>query len=350
MKVDVIIVGLGLAGTLLTYELINSGKSVIVFDDPDRPKASGVAAGIINPVVFKRLTKSWMLDEAFPVLEKTYRQLEKLAGTQLYFPLKIYRMLGKDDLEFWKGKIISNNLEQFIECKLIIPEWNHLINAPYGTGVIGKAGRLDIPKLLEYFSNYLNQKQLLINSKFEFEELKLSDDQISYKNIKAEKIIFCEGPAAEQNPYFNKLKFKSSKGEVIDLHIPDLNLAEIITSEIFILPMGYGNYKIGATYSWDRLDWKITDSARIELIEKFKNTFSGDFKILNQQAGIRPTMHDRKPVIGFLPEFPRIGIFNGLGSKGVLLGPYFAKQFADYISGRTSHIPDEVNIQRYFEA
>ena len=350
MKVDVIIVGLGLAGTLLTYELINSGKSVIVFDDPDQPKASGVAAGIVNPVVFKRLTKSWMLDEAFPVLEKTYRQLEELVGTQLYFPLKICRILGKDDLEFWKAKIVSNHLEQFIENKPLVPEWCHLINAPYGTGVIGKAGRLDISKLLACFSNHLDQKKLLIKSKFEIKELKLSDEQISYKNIMAEKIIFCEGPAAVQNPYFSNLKFKSSKGEVIDLHIPDLNLTEIINSEIFVLPTGNKNYKIGATYSWDRLNWEISDSARVELIEKLKNILSAEFRILNQQAGIRPTMHDRKPVIGFLPEFPRIGIFNGLGSKGVLLGPLFARQFAESISGKTGNISDEVHVQRYFKA
>lgn len=350
MKVDIIIVGLGLAGTLLANELINSGKSVIVFDDPDQPKASDVAAGIVNPVVFKRMTKSWMFDEAFPVLEKTYQQLEELVGTQLYFPLKICRILGKDDLEFWKSKVISNDLQQIIGSIPLRSEFNHLINAPYGTGVIEKAGRLDIPKLIAGFTNYLNQKDLIRNCKFETEELKFSRDLISYKNIIAEKIIFCEGPAAAQNPYFSKLKFKSSKGEVIDIHIPDLNLTELINGEIFILPIGDGNYKIGATYSWDLLDWQITDSARTELIGKFKNLFSGDFQIFNQQSGIRPTMHDRKPVIGFLPEFPQIGIFNGLGSKGVLLGPYFAKQFAEYISGKTGNIPEEVNVQRYFKA
>lgn len=324
--------------------------SVIVFDDPDLPKASNVAAGIVNPVVFKRLTKSWMFDEAFPVMEKTYQQLEELVGTQLYSPLKICRILGKDDLAFWKKKIISNNLEQFIEIKPILPEWNLLINAPYGTGFISKAGRLDIPKLIKCFSNQLDQKKLLINSKFEIGELKLSDEKISYKNIVAEKIIFCEGQAAAQNPYFRNLRFKSSKGEVIDLRIPDLNLTELINSEIFILPIGNGNYKIGATYSWDLLNWQATESARTELIEKFKNIFSGDFQISNQQAGIRPILHDRKPVIGFLLDFPRIGIFNGLGSKGVLLGPYFAKQLAESISGKTATIPEEVNIQRYFKA
>ena len=348
MKADVIVVGLGLAGTLLTHELIRSGKSVIVFDDPAQPKASDVAAGIVNPVVFKRLTKSWMLDEAFPVLEKTYRQLEKLAGTPLYFPRKIYRILGKDDLAFWKEKTGSGNLEQFMTTDPPTNEWNQLITAPYGTAVIERAGRLDIPKLTECFSNYLDQNKLLIAGKLEIDELIHSGDQISYKNIIAEKIIFCEGPAAAQNPYFSKLKFKSSKGELIDLHIPDLKLTEILNSNIFILPTGNENYKIGATYSWDLLDWQITDSARTALVAKFRNLFSGDFQIFNQQAGIRPTMHDRKPVIGFLPEFPRIGIFNGLGSKGVLLGPYVAKQFAARISGKTSRIPDEINVRRYF--
>jgi glycine/D-amino acid oxidase-like deaminating enzyme len=348
MKVDIIVVGLGLAGTLLVNELIQSGKSVIAFDDPEQPKASNVAAGIVNPVVFRQMTKSWMADSAFPEMEKTCRQLEELLGMPIYNPSKICRVFGKDDLELWRRKEISNGLQIYLESDFGLTNRNHLINAPYGTGIICRAGRLDISKLITGFSKFLAQQQLLENCKFELDKLKLTGNSASYKNIVAEKIIFCEGSLAAQNPFFNNLKFKSSKGEVIDLHIPGLNLSEIISSDIFILPTGGENYKIGATYSWDLSNWQTTDSARTELILKFKKIYSGDYRILNHQAGIRPTMHDRKPVLGFLPEIPQIGIFNGLGSKGVLLGPYFAKQFAEYISGKTKSISEEVNLSRYF--
>jgi hypothetical protein len=38
-----------------------------------------------------------------------------------------------------------------------------------------------------------------------------------------------------------------------------------------------------------------------------------------------------------------------LGSKGVLLGPYFAKQFAGFLNGNSTFLHPEANIQRYFK-
>ena len=138
------------------------------------------------------------------------------------------------------------------------------------------------------------------------------------------------------------------KGEILELRIPELNLNEIVSKEVFLMPIGFDRYKVGATYRWDELNMEITGSAREELISKLKNILPELTEIINQKAGIRPTMHDRKPVIGFLEEMPQIGIFNGLGAKGVLIGPYLAIQFAEYLLGNSTQIPHEINIDRYF--
>jgi glycine/D-amino acid oxidase-like deaminating enzyme len=114
------------------------------------------------------------------------------------------------------------------------------------------------------------------------------------------------------------------------------------------MPIGNGQYKVGATYSWDDLNCETTDSAQRELLGKLRNIISIHPDVVSQKAGIRPTMHDRKPVIGLLPDNPQIGIFNGLGSKGVLLGPYFAKQFASFLTGNSTYIHPEADINRYF--
>jgi glycine/D-amino acid oxidase-like deaminating enzyme len=348
MKVDIVIVGLGLAGTLLAHELIRAGKSIVVFDDPGQPKASDVAAGIINPVVLRRMTKSWMVDEAYPVLEKTYRQLEDLLEVQLYYPSGIKRILSEADWSLWKEKISSNNLEVYLENQPRPANQDKSIKAPFGSGVIKKAVRIDIQKLTSGFRIYLSQQNLIRNEKFETEELKISDGFVSFKDISASNIIFCEGPAAAQNPFFSKLKFKHSKGEVIEAQIPEINLDEIISKDVFILPLENGRYKIGSTYTWDEPDWQITESARQTLLEKLKFITSAEPHLIAQYAGIRPTMHDRKPVLGFLPNCPQIGIFNGLGSKGALLGPYFARHFGEFISGKSNLINPEVQVGRYY--
>ncbi|WP_318348728.1 NAD(P)/FAD-dependent oxidoreductase [Aquipluma nitroreducens] len=349
MKADFIIVGQGLAGTLLAYELFRQNKTVVVFNDPNQLKSSDVAAGIINPVVFRRMTKSWLVDDAFPQMESTYRELEEILHEQLYYPGQMLKILGEDEFIFWKEKAFANHLENYLEA---VPVLNlkdqELLNA-FSFGCVNKSGRLDIQKLISTFSGLLAQQNLIRNEKLDYEKLILLADSITYDNIIAQKIIFCEGSAAAFNPFFKNLKFKHSKGEVLELKIRRLKLNEIISDEVFVAPIWNNKYKVGATYTWDKLNVETTDSARKELLDKLQNISSAPFEVLSQKAGIRPTMHDRKPVIGLLPENPQIGIFNGLGSKGVLLGPYFAKQFANYLVGNSNYIHPEANIERYFK-
>lgn len=155
MKVDFILVGQGLAGTLLSHELIRQGKSVLVFDDPDQPKASAVAAGLINPVVFRRMTKSWGLDEAFPAMESTYRQLENLLKEELYYPGRMIKFLSEEDAVFWKEKVFANRLESYLEAEPATNFSLKNIKNDFSFGCINKAGRLDIQKLISAFSEFL---------------------------------------------------------------------------------------------------------------------------------------------------------------------------------------------------
>ena len=347
MKADFIIVGQGLAGTLLAYELFRQNKTIVVFNDPNQLKSSDVAAGIINPVVFRRMTKSWLVDDTFSQMETTYHELEELLHEQLYFPGRMLKILGEGGSDFWKEKAFANHLENYLEA---VPVLNlrdqELLNA-FSFGCVNKSGRLDIQRLISTFSGLLAQQNLIRNEKLDYEKLILLADSITHDNIIAQKIIFCEGSATALNPFFKNLKFKHSKGEVLELKIPGLKLNEIVSDEVFVAPIGNDKYKVGATYTWDKLNCDTTDSARKELLDKLRNICSSPFEILSQKAGIRPTMHDRKPVIGLLPDNPQIGIFNGLGSKGVLLGPYFAKQFADFLTGNSTFLHPEVDIKRY---
>ena len=77
-NVDFIVVGQGLAGSVLALKLIENGYSIKVIDKPELSSCSKVAAGIWNPVVFKRITKSWMIDELMPEMLNFYRQSEKI--------------------------------------------------------------------------------------------------------------------------------------------------------------------------------------------------------------------------------------------------------------------------------
>lgn len=348
MKVDYILVGQGLAGTLLAFELIRQKKTILVFDNPNQPKASDVAAGLINPIVFRRMKKSWMVDEAFPALQSTYLQLENLLDEKFFFLEEIIRILTKEESADWKEKVSSNKLQEYVNPEPDYSFYNQNVDCPFGVGRITKAARLDIPRLLHSFSDYLDKHQALRKEKFDFRKLQPNQTSVIYNDISADKIIFCEGAIASQNPLFKELNFKHSKGEILELKIPELKLDEILSRNIFIMPYEENCFKVGATYSWDNFDWQTTPEAKGELLTKLNQILKSIPEVLDQKSGIRPTMQDRKPVAGFLPDFPVVGIFNGLGPKGALLGPFFAHQFAELIIGKSDYLHPEIKIERYF--
>jgi len=346
MKTEFMIVGQGLAGTLLAHELMNSGKTVQLIDSPEYQKASAVAAGLINPVVFRRLTKSWLVDDLFPQLLKTYGEFEALLGRAIYYPMKIRKAFGSGEADFWKKKAVENKLSPYLRIEPDESTYPQL-KLEYGSGWVEKAGRVDLQCLLTGFREYLLLKNCLHEFNFDYSRLIIHHDRVVYGNMEAGKIIFCEGHRASQNPFFQHVQFKHTKGEVFKLELSGYNAEFILNKAFFLMPVGNKEFRMGATYDWNNLDEIPTTKAGEELCGKLEQVFSGDYRITEHVAGIRPTTHDRRPVLGLHPEFPQIGIFNGLGSKGCMLGPYFAKQFAGMLIDKSSLIHPEVWLGRY---
>lgn len=347
MKVDFLIVGLGLAGSLLIHELRQKKKSFLVLDNPNQQKASSVAAGLVNPVVFRRLTKSWLIDELFPQLEKTYSELEAYYGVKLFYPIPIKKILGEGEADFWNKKYTTNRLQNYLSISSKT-ETIDFVETDFGIGSVNKSGRVDLKLLIETIKNDLREKQLLRFEEMVYNDLLLGENQLSYHDIAAKKVIFCEGHAASQNPFFKTINFRHTKGEVLRINTANYNSNFILNKSMFLMPEGGRRFYLGATYDWDNLNHETTPLARQELEDKLQKVFRDRYTIIGQQAGIRPTTHDRRPVVGFHPVYQQIGIFNGLGSKGTMLGPYFAKQLADFLCDKDNTLHPEVSVMRYF--
>lgn len=190
---------------------------------------------------------------------------------------------------------------------------------------------------------------MLLEEKFDFSQLSVSENNISYKDLKVKKIIFCEGFKAIENPYFPKLPFKLTKGEILTIKLLGdkiIPTEKVVNKGVFILPLGNNTYKVGATYEWAELNEEATEKGKSELIEKLQKVIKTPFEIIDHQAGIRPTVNDRRPLLGFHSQHPQLAIFNGMGTKAVMLAPYFAKHFAEVLEGETS-LDKEVDIARF---
>jgi len=343
---DFIIVGQGLAGTLLGYELIRAGKTVFYIDSPFYPRASEVAAGLINPVVFRRMTKSWRLDDSYAQMLDTYAGLEHMLVGTFFSPLKIRKVFGEGDALHWERKYFENNLEDYISPGTDRAE-HPLLNMPYGCGWVTEGAWVNLRRMLQLFRQCLTEKNLLLRENLQYDLLKQSDHGVQYKEIGAGKIIFCEGFQGRQNPFFKEIIYKPVKGEILDLTVESYREKSALSKSFFLLPIGEGRYRLGATYDWDRLDSVPTPGAKAELTGQLAQVLKAGFSVVGHQAGVRPVTHDRRPVAGLHPAMPNVGILNGLGAKGCLNGPYVARVFAAYLLGRVGQLPSEISVSRY---
>ncbi len=347
MKYDYIIVGQGLAGSVLGLTLLKNNKKILILDDNLRPAASKIAAGLYNPITGMRLVKTWEADIIFPFLINFYSEMEKILDAKFFFPASIYHPFDSIEIQNdWMARTERQDLKRYILPKSDnIPEG--LLHHPLG-GISGNfSGFIDVKLFVECCKEGFIKEDIYRNDIFDFNDLKVSEDQINYKNYKADKIIFCEGIYVLNNPYFNFLPFKYVKGEILTLAINDIKLNTIINKGVYLLQTNNGDFKLGATYDWNLNDWNITEGGKIELVEKLNKFIIKPYQIINHQAGVRPASLDRRPIIGLHPTYKNMGIFNGLGTKGVSLAPYFAHEFVQLLENG-KEMNKEVQIQRFF--
>lgn len=350
-KYNYIIVGQGIAGTVLAHTLLSDNKSVLIIDEGKEHTASSIAAGLYNPVVFKRLVKSWMADELIPVMDTFYQNAENLLNQRFYFKKQIVKLFADTtEREFWIKKT-GEEAGIYLSKEVDIHFLNELIENPYGASDVISAGNLDTGLFLKTFRDHFFAKSCLLKEKFDHRDVSLSENGVSYRNKDADKIIFCEGYKTINNPYFNWLPFKLTKGELLTIKLNEkdtIPVDKVINKGVFILPIGNNLYKVGATYEWTDLTEQPTEKGKSELLEKLQKVIRVPFEIMDHQAGIRPTVLDRRPLIGLHPHHSSLAIFNGMGTKGVMLAPYFAKQFSLFLDKKNT-LSNEINCERFIK-
>ncbi len=324
MEVDYIIVGLGLAGLAFTKELDAHKKSFIVFEDHSQ-NSSIVAGGMYNPVILKRFTPVWNAIEQLEIALPFYAKLEKQFNKKYDFPIDIYRIFKSvEEQNNWFIACDKPLLSNYMVPQIINKKIEGVLSA-YGFGKLTNTGRIETKSLLEDYKKYLTDRNLLKNESFEYAELKINDEGVEYKNVKASKIIFCEGFGLTKNLFFNYLPMQEAKGELIIIHAPKLNVDFLIKASVFVLPLGNNYFKVGATFNWKEKTNLPTEEGKQELMTKLESFITVPYKIIEHTAGIRPTVKDRRPLVGKHPIHQNLAILNGLGTRGVMIAPIAAK-------------------------
>ncbi len=330
---DYFIVGQGIAGTMLSYFLLQKGKSVLVFDDGHHTSASTNALGVCNPVRGRNLKLASENAAVFPFARETYKRLEDLLGCEFCRDIDQIRFFldakqrrnwerKKDDhayAQYFKGEVAPNSFDK-IACEL---------------GGIRIAGTfyMDGQSMLPRYRAWLEQNAAPCEAAFEYDQLKITGNGVRYGDKTAKTIVFCEGYRVYQNPFFDWLPHTPMKGEWLTVKFEDFDPGFMINKSLMIIPVGNGEYRAGATFDMEDLTIAPTEDGRNELIRRLERIMLTPFEIVSHAAGIRPKTKDNQPILGRNPEHGQLAVFGGWGSIGFIQTPFYASEFADYLEG-----------------
>lgn len=346
-QVDFLIIGQGIAGTLLTHFLLQDGYRVQVIDPAHPHSASRVAAGIINPITGRRFIKSWKIEELLPFARQTYRDIEKQLDIEIFHERGLIRSIFNVRQENdWMTRTGDPAYAGYVKEPPELGAYRSRIEAAHGYGEVRQAAQVDLEKVIDAYRRYLDDRECLRADSFRHEEMKIEQEQVLYEDISARRVVFCEGYWGAFNPFFNYLPFKGDKGDALIVRIPGIHFKKIIKHKVFIVPIEEDRYWIGATYIKQFDTEAPTEVGRREMLRRLQATLKVPFEVIEHRAAVRPTVRDRRPFLGVHPAFDRLAIFNGLGTKGTSLGPLFARHLADFLT-RDTPLEEAVNIKRF---
>ncbi len=343
---DYLIVGFGLAGMAMAAVLEKYGKTYRVIDNNPNLDTR-VVGGMYNPIILKRFTPAWQADEMWRFSKGFYEDMEAKFQKQYLFPANIRRIIhNTEEQNNWVVASDKPVMSSYMNPKIMYDQVNG-IKTPFGFGELHGVGRVAGEELLKDYKSYLIEKGLFTFSDFKYSLLEHHEYGVKYQDIKFNKIIFSEGSYVLYNPFFNEVEMKPAKGEMLVLKIPELTIDFTIKSGVFLVPLGDNLYITGATYNWEDITLSPTDEAQFEIEEKLKSFLSVPYEIVARKIGIRPTVKDRRPVIGIHPSYKNMALLNGLGTRGVIIAPYLAQTLYKHMTN-AQKLPQEMDIQRFY--
>ena len=347
LVVDFLIIGQGLAGSILAWELRQRGCQVIIVDNAIT-SASQIAAGLINPMTGMRLVKNKDIDFLLPAARSYYQNLSVFFKQPFFIDRPMLRIIGTEQEHHYGLKRLNDpSYEPYLD-KFTPTQSKQSFPAPFGILRQKQTGYLQTRPLLAALQQHFKLSNTYIKTQFNYEDITFGKNSICWKHIEAKKIIFCEGYQGQNNPWFSWLPFQPVKGEILTLSSSSKLPEQLLNYGFWLITTSKNSFRTGATFDRENINTKTTQQAKKTLLDALKKaapTIATE-QIINHQAHIRPATQDKQPFLGCHPKYPQIGIFNGFGAKGSLQIPWFAQRIADYLI-KNQDLPTAADIKRY---
>lgn len=341
-NVDYIIVGDGYAGLFFAHQLIRNNKTFVLFSEGQK-SASQVSAGIINPVVLKKFTTFWKAQEQIDFLKSTLKEIENYTGENYLIDAPIHRIFhDENEQSLWLKKSGNDDLLYFLD-----KNFDHLkaVKNDFLSGNVNQSARLNVNGFFTGLFSFLEKNEKLIAEKFIYSDLDVKKS--IYKDFTFKNILFCEGMGVKHNPFFSEIPVNPNKGHHIKVELSE-KIPENITikKKHFLFPLNEQLYFYGGTYEREQLHHEIDDSAVEQLKKGLTEFYPHPFEIREVNFGFRPTVKDRRPIIGRHSDYHNLYVFNGLGARGILNGCYFSRSLFDFIE-KDIPLDKEISLERF---
>lgn len=338
-----LVVGAGLSGLCVAIQLLRKKQAVTIVDNGIN-HSSAVAAGLINPLVFRRMTKSWRVDEFIPYLKDFYPSIPNPTNQPLFNPITIRRFFSSEqERRMWINKQALPEFSLYMTTLNSADDNYNDTKNPFGSARVKQSGFVDTSAFLKVAKEHVFSSARVLKEEFDYTAL----EDGCYRGDQYDEVVFCEGYLGFKNPWFKNLPLNQTKGETLIIHAESLPENEALNRKCFVLPLGNKHFKIGSTYSWHNIDLIPSEEGREKILSNFRFLSDATVPVVDHEAGVRPTTFDRRPLLGTHPDQKNYHVFNGLGSKGYMIAPLLSKEFVDYLlEGRELH--EEVKISRIY--
>lgn len=328
-----LIIGQGLAGTALAWQLHLRGLAFTVVDRDEEFTSSKVAAGLVTPITGMRLNLNWRYDTLYPEAMEFYHGIEARLNQRFYHEVPIVRLLRDEKAAaLWEKRRLQPEVQPYLAAAEGPLVNEAVFNNPHGGFQQQHSGWMDTAAFLAASRAYFQGLGQWQSGEVTPEALMVEAGGVTWQGGRYGQAIFCIGWEAARHPWFDWVPFQSARGTVLTLEADTGGERRIINRGCWLLPRADGSLRAGPTYELDFADPHSSSSTALAGLEqKLRILLKAGYTVTGSQTGVRPIIKGHQALIGRHPARPQIAFMNGLGSKGVLRAPWVARCLVEHL-------------------
>ena len=364
---DIGIIGAGVIGLGIGWELARRGASVTIFErDQPGSGASRASAGMLAPIAELEFGEEALFQlgmRSLSIYRDFIADLESASGRTVDYrdQGELVVAVDRDDAEAL-DHIHEYHVELGLDAERLTAERAREFEPGLAPSIHGGLlcrgdHQLDPERLVDALVAAFEEAGGTLRTGTPIAEVELGDDLHWLVTDEGEShayddIVVCAGVWSGEIdglPDGALPHLRPVRGQMIALDLGDppicehvLRIPELSKIDVYLVPKSRGRLLVGATAEERGFDPHLTAGGVLDLLRGAYRALPGiyDQDILDMWTGFRPTTLDHEPVIGPTAT-DGLWVAVGHGRAGVLLTPITARALAD--ASETGEVPDALS-------